>query len=122
MVKQGLKSENTLLFWILYAASILICFLQHNTALIYCLLFIAGAFGALIDICLVSNIQNHSEKQEIGKNFGFFSFLANTNESLSNLAVGYAIALLPVQTMGIVLCLAVIAIGVGFMLLKRGEE
>lgn len=78
--KKGLHSENTMLFWILYALFIAICFLSKNILIIYLMLFIAGWFGAIVDICLVTNIQKYSDKNNIGKNFGFFhSWLIQMN-------------------------------------------
>ena len=41
-----------------------------------------------MDITLVTVIQTYSEKNNIGKNFGIFSTLANTSEALSSLLSG----------------------------------
>ena len=44
--------------------------------------------GAFVDIGIITNIQQKSNKLDIGKNFGLFSTLANTSEAASGLIDG----------------------------------
>lgn len=72
-----------------------------------------GVAGAFVDVVLPTNIQQLSDDGSIGKNFSFFSTLANTGEALSAvLASGIVIA--TSVGSGIVLIGAAVAI-VGFV-------
>ena len=72
-----------------------------------------GRRGAFVDVVLPTNIQQLSDDGSIGKNFSFFSTLANTGEALSAvLASGIVIA--TSVGSGIVLIGAAVAI-VGFL-------
>lgn len=119
--RRGLKCENTMLFWLLYSFTILISFLYDNPIYICIFLFLTGCFGAVVDICIVTNIQKHSKKNEMGKNFGMFSFLANTSESISNLIIGNYLFMFPMtltQYVGIILCILSILNSLFFIYLQ----
>ncbi|KGQ56004.1 MFS transporter [Gallibacterium anatis] len=82
--------NKLMFFWVIYGV-ILFClavfsFFSFDIFLPFS--FILGVCGAFVDITLVTVIQTYSEKNNIGKNFGIFSTLANTSEALSSLLSG----------------------------------
>lgn len=82
-------------FWTLYGLTMLAMFLTTFLFidLILPFSFFLGFIGAFVDICLVTVIQEHSNENNIGKNFAIFSTLANTAEATSGLATGIIAAI-----------------------------
>ncbi|QRN40800.1 MAG: MFS transporter [Neisseriaceae bacterium] len=76
-----------MLFWFIYGIIMLIMSLSP-IRFILPFGFILGIYGAFVDITLITTIQAYSKKENIGKNFGAFSTLANTAEALSGLVSG----------------------------------
>jgi len=76
--------------WMIYGFMFLLVSIAIKFSLMATVIFIAllGFSGAIVDISIITNIQSLSFKNEMGKNYGLFSTLANTCESLSGLATG----------------------------------
>lgn len=72
-----------------------------------------GIAGAFVDVVLPTNIQQLSDDASIGKNFSFFSTLANTGEALSAVLASGIVAATSLSS-GIVLIGGAVAV-VGFV-------
>lgn len=82
------STPNKLMFyWFIYGVIMLIMSLL-SMKFILMLSLILGIFGAFVDITLITTIQTLSKKENIGRNFGTFSTLANTAEALSGITSG----------------------------------
>lgn len=87
-----IRSPSALMkWWMAYGAVfiLLACTINLSITLSYVISFVLGGCGAFVDISIVSLIQALSGKQDIGKNFGLFSTLANTGEAASGLIYGF---------------------------------
>lgn len=87
-----IRSPSALMkWWMAYGAVfiLLACTINLSISLSYGISFVLGGCGAFVDISIVSLIQALSGKQDIGKNFGLFSTLANTGEAASGLIYGF---------------------------------
>ena len=82
--------DKLMFFWFVYGLLMLTMSLatRSSLSLLLPLSFVLGVCGAFVDITLVTTIQLHSEQENIGKNFGVFSTLANTAEAASGLMSG----------------------------------
>jgi DHA3 family macrolide efflux protein-like MFS transporter len=87
-------TRRLMLCWAIYGA-VLAAFPAFAATLLTIVLASVslGVAGAFVDVVLPTNIQQLSDDGSIGKNFSFFSTLANTGEALSAvLASGIVIA------------------------------
>lgn len=80
---------NPMLYWFLYGLSLLFVYLFIEIKnLLFISAFIVGIIGVFVDIAIVTHIQTHSKSQDLGKNFGLFSTLANIAEASSGILAG----------------------------------
>nr|BET98707.1 hypothetical protein TCT1_36280 [Xenorhabdus sp. TCT-1] len=76
--------------WMIYGLFFLIVSLVINFSFILLIVFalFLGFSGAIVDISIITNIQSLSKENEIGKNYGLYSTIANTCESASGVVSG----------------------------------
>ncbi|EML0424461.1 MFS transporter [Vibrio parahaemolyticus] len=76
--------------WMLYGALFVLVSISTNINLpsLFASVLILGFVGAIVDISIITNIQTLSRQGELGKNYGLYSTVANTGESLSGLVAG----------------------------------
>jgi DHA3 family macrolide efflux protein-like MFS transporter len=83
------RTPRLMLYWGAYGVALALlplCMFDSSWFLLTCL--ILGAVGAFVDVILACNIQQQSDAQSVGKNFGLFSTLANTGEAMSGGVAG----------------------------------
>ncbi len=76
--------------WIIYGAFFLAAAvaLKFNSWLFLMILFMVGFVGALVDIAIVTNIQQLSANHDIGKNFSIYYLTAVFGDAVSGLVAG----------------------------------
>ncbi|KER02946.1 MFS transporter [Photorhabdus temperata] len=76
--------------WMIYGLLFLVISLIIKFSLVGTIIFafFLGFSGAIVDISIITNIQSLSAENEIGKNYGLYSTIANTCESVSGVASG----------------------------------
>lgn len=84
--------NKLMFFWFIYGV-IMLTMSFSSIKLILMFSLILGIFGAFVDITLITTIQTLSKQENIGRNLGTFSTLANTAEALSGITSG-AIAMI----------------------------
>ncbi|MBD8514648.1 MFS transporter [Photobacterium sp. CAU 1568] len=76
--------------WMLYGVLFVLVAIaiNINQPALFTSVFILGFVGAIVDISIITNIQTLSRQGELGKNYGLYSTVANTGESLSGIVAG----------------------------------
>ncbi|WP_019223955.1 MFS transporter [Bartonella rattaustraliani] len=107
--------------WFLYGFFILTMSVSTFFSLYFLLplSFLLGICGAWVYITLVTIIQSHSQKENIGKNFGAFSTFANSAEAISGLVSGGLAAIGLIVSFIVMTSLIVLTGLMGALLLSR---
>ncbi|CEF30931.1 MFS transporter [Xenorhabdus nematophila] len=76
--------------WMIYGFLFLIVSLIMKFSFVLLVVFalFLGFSGAIVDISIITNIQSLSKETEVGKNYGLYSTVANTCESVSGMVSG----------------------------------
>ncbi|WP_323834392.1 MFS transporter [Photorhabdus africana] len=76
--------------WMIYGFFFLIVSLVIKFSFVLLIIFalFLGFSGAIVDISIITNIQSLSKENEVGKNYGLYSTIANTCESVSGVVSG----------------------------------
>jgi MFS family permease len=83
-VASDFSTRYLMLYWCFYGLVLAVlpaC--MPSTLAVHMGCFVLGIFGAFVDVVLPTNIHQLSTDANLGKNFSFFSTLANTGEALS---------------------------------------
>ncbi|RAX12991.1 MFS transporter [Photorhabdus bodei] len=76
--------------WMIYGFFFLTVSLVIKFSFVLLIVFalFLGFSGAIVDISIITNIQSLSKENEVGKNYGLYSTIANTCESVSGVVSG----------------------------------
>ncbi|MBI6854452.1 hypothetical protein YA0002_16880 [Pseudomonas cichorii] len=76
--------------WIVYGLLFMLVSIALKLSFIFAatLIIFLGFSGAIVDISIITNIQSLSTKDELGKNYGIYSTVANACEAASGLISG----------------------------------
>lgn len=77
--------------WSIYG---LLCLLVSISIIIdirltFIFVLLMGFSGAIVDISIITNIQNQSNQNDMGRNYGLYAGLANTGDAVSGLIGGF---------------------------------
>lgn len=82
-------------YWIMYGSlfSIAAVVLVFDSWVFVVILFLIGFVGAFVDISIVTNIQNLSENNQVGRNFSLYYFTALMGDAVSGLIASFVFLL-----------------------------